>query len=371
MSEEKCRVFVASSVEGLDIAYGIQENLEHFAEITVWSQGIFDLSDFVLEDLVKQIDEFDFAIFVFSFEDITRMRNIEERTTRDNVVFELGLFIGGLTRQRCFIVMPRSSEKLHMPTDLLGINTASFDPTRKDGNLQAALGPACNQIRRSINKYGCRKREKTDDMENIIKQSRDAGLTAFYQSRDDYGKYRKDASSIDRYVSTANISIHMVSINLMTGLPFDGLISAVLKKIEATDNFMFVISLLNPWRHDLMLALSPVLDVKPDKLSDTIKYNLEELSKAREQLPAERKSCFVIKIHDAIPFGSAILLDVLTETGKIQIETKAYKTPVRKSIAFEVTYNSSSVIYETLKDGYCRLIDEAQNYEDMLNSVST
>jgi predicted nucleotide-binding protein with TIR-like domain len=150
----KPRVFIASSVEGLNIAFAIQENLEHFAEPTVWPQGVFNLSEYTMDDLIQSLETFDFGIFVFSYEDITTMRGDDVKTARDNVLFELGLFMGGLGRQRCFIVMPRSNEKLHLPTDLLGIKPATFDPDRSDENLSAALGPPCYQISQVIGQLG-------------------------------------------------------------------------------------------------------------------------------------------------------------------------------------------------------------------------
>jgi predicted nucleotide-binding protein len=152
----KPRVFVASSVEGLNIAYAVQENLEHTAEITVWAQGVFELSDYTGRALINELDAYDFGLFVFSFDDITKMRGEAVKISRDNVVFELGPFIGRLGLQRSFILMPRSRDNLHLPTDLLGITPATFNPDRTDENLLAALGPACHQIRRSIERLGAR-----------------------------------------------------------------------------------------------------------------------------------------------------------------------------------------------------------------------
>lgn len=146
----KPKVFVASSVENLNIAYAVQENLQYAAEVTVWTQGIFGLSNYVLVELLSALSKTDFGIFVLGADDVVKMRGVKYQTTRDNVIFEMGLSIGKLGRERNYIVMPEDNTKLHLPTDLLGLEPAKYDPNRSDRNLNAALGPACSQISRAI-----------------------------------------------------------------------------------------------------------------------------------------------------------------------------------------------------------------------------
>ncbi|CAL8474486.1 TIR domain-containing protein [Caballeronia sp. S22] len=149
----KPRVFIGSSVEGLDIAYAVQQNLLHDVEATVWTQGVFDLSDTTIESLTSVLESSDFAVFVFSPDDAVKMRDVTHNAVRDNVLFEFGLFIGKLGRSRVFYIVP-SDVDLHIPSDLLGITPGKFPNSRSDNNLQAATGPACNQMRKQIRALG-------------------------------------------------------------------------------------------------------------------------------------------------------------------------------------------------------------------------
>jgi tetratricopeptide (TPR) repeat protein len=145
----KPAVFIGSSVEGLNVAYAVQQNLNYAAEVTVWDQGSFELSATNIESLIKSLDKFDFGIFIFTPDDKKNIRGDAKLTMRDNVLFELGLFIGRLGRERVFFVVPDAGE-FYIPTDLAGINPAKYEAERADGNLQAATGAACNAIRQAI-----------------------------------------------------------------------------------------------------------------------------------------------------------------------------------------------------------------------------
>jgi len=159
----KPKLFVGSSGESLDIAYAVQENLTDDADVIVWSQGLFELTSNALDDLLKGCDGFDFAVFVFSPVDAITIREKQYLSVRDNVIFELGLFMGKLGKSRSFAITPKDVLDLHLPTDLLGVTTARFVP---QDNLRAALGPACTQIRKSIRKLGSINEEVMYDARN-------------------------------------------------------------------------------------------------------------------------------------------------------------------------------------------------------------
>jgi predicted nucleotide-binding protein len=127
----KPRVFVGSSVESLAVAYAIQENLENDAEVTVWPQGIFELSKTAVESLIRALNRSDFAIFVFAPNDTLKLRQKKHAAVRDNVIFEFGLFIGKLGRSRTFIVVPKDQKDLRIPTDLMALHLGNSTPNEK------------------------------------------------------------------------------------------------------------------------------------------------------------------------------------------------------------------------------------------------
>ncbi len=148
----KPRIFIASAVESLDVADAFNVNLDHQAEVTVWKHG-FQLSQNTIDSLVKMAESVDFAIFIFTPDDVANIRDQQKPIVRDNVVFEMGLFVGTLGKERCFIVKPRDVD-LHLPTDLLGLTPADYNGERSDGNLEAAVNHPCVLIKKEVDNLG-------------------------------------------------------------------------------------------------------------------------------------------------------------------------------------------------------------------------
>lgn len=141
-------VFIACSSEGLTIAREIQNlfHHDHFV-VQIWTDNVFQPSRTPIEDLLEQCKKIDFGIVVFSPDDSVLSRDLNSLAPRDNVIFELGLIMGAIGRDRSFIVA-QSGLDLKVPSDLLGVNQLSYNGTPE--NLAARLGPVCNQIRKVI-----------------------------------------------------------------------------------------------------------------------------------------------------------------------------------------------------------------------------
>lgn len=152
-THERIRVFIISSVESLPIARAIQNAFSHDTFLTtVWTDGVFKIASYTLQSLEDQIDTSDFAIAIAHADDLTQSRGKDWPSPRDNVIFELGLFMGRLGRARAILMEPRE-QGVKLPSDLAGITTI---PYRYESGVDVAaiLAPACNALRDYILRLG-------------------------------------------------------------------------------------------------------------------------------------------------------------------------------------------------------------------------
>ncbi|MBI2186149.1 MAG: nucleotide-binding protein [Acidobacteria bacterium] len=159
----RSKVFIASSSEGLDVTTAIRRSLlselDQIAEVEPWTRE-FELSATYIESLEKIVAQADFAVLVLTPDDVTTSRKKEKLSPRDNVIFELGLFMGGLGRERCYLVQEDRPD-LKLPSDLLGVKSATFKRP-EDGDLKAPLDAKCALIAERIIKLGVRHKLSPD-----------------------------------------------------------------------------------------------------------------------------------------------------------------------------------------------------------------
>lgn len=126
---QQITVFVASSSEQIATAEGIARALSGTPEldVQVWNKGVFDFSASYMESLEKVMEQADFAVVVLTADDRADVRGEAVQLPRDNVNFELGLFVGGLGRERCFFFIDGAS-RTRIASDLSGIEPVTFYP---------------------------------------------------------------------------------------------------------------------------------------------------------------------------------------------------------------------------------------------------
>lgn len=111
-------VFIGSSSEGLLTAKKLKKMLKG-ADVHLWNSDVFKASESTLTSLINESKRCDFAILLLTADDKTILRHKQSSSPRDNMVFELGLFMGEIGTDRTYLVTPQ--EKMHLPTDLDGI----------------------------------------------------------------------------------------------------------------------------------------------------------------------------------------------------------------------------------------------------------
>ncbi len=168
VATKKPAVFVGSSTEGLRLAGAIRRHLVEHAEVTLWNEDFFDIGTTFIETLVNAVSRFDFAVLILTPDDMVESRSDTTLGPRDNVLFEAGLFMGRLGRDRTFIVH-QAGPALKIPTDLAGLTTAKYYP-RADQNAMQEVGPASNIIQEAIRNRGFSRERTSQRIQQVAQE---------------------------------------------------------------------------------------------------------------------------------------------------------------------------------------------------------
>lgn len=152
--EFKPSIFIGSSKEGLPVANLLAAGLDELAECKFWPD-VFELGKSNFDNLISQIAFYDYAILVATGDDVIRSRGKNHKGARDNVLFEFGLFAGGLGRSRVFYLL---EAKTKIPSDLLGI-TLPFIPSPDDPSFSDEIQSVIAKIKQHI-----KEKEQTFDL---------------------------------------------------------------------------------------------------------------------------------------------------------------------------------------------------------------
>lgn len=147
-------LFIGSSRESLPVVEAICNELQSASFILrPWTIGVFSPSQFPIDDLTRQLSDCDFAALVFGPDDHVVSRGTAADAPRDNVLLELGLFMGALERSRTFFIVPLDVD-VKIPTDIAGLNPIRY--VSKTGLLTDNLIPACDELSNVLTKLGPR-----------------------------------------------------------------------------------------------------------------------------------------------------------------------------------------------------------------------
>lgn len=130
----KQRIFIGSSKEGLNVAKRVKDFFKESYDCYIWTDDIFQYNEGFLETLIKSASLFDFGFMIFSSDDISQIRGKEFETTRDNVLFEYGLFLGRVGIDNAYVLC---EESVKIPSDLQGITLANYKTIKVEGKNEA------------------------------------------------------------------------------------------------------------------------------------------------------------------------------------------------------------------------------------------
>jgi hypothetical protein len=163
MPRPQPRVFLGSSSEAKD--QGIPEAFAKILRavkadvVPWWLAREFSVAPTIIDGLRGATEKYDFAFFILTPDDSIESRGQKGKSARDNVLFEMGLFLGVLGWDRVKAVVlegKKAREKVKIPSDLGGVIVNRFTATDAD-NLLSSADEAAEPLKEAIKNLGRRK----------------------------------------------------------------------------------------------------------------------------------------------------------------------------------------------------------------------
>ncbi len=118
-------IFLGSSKEGSKKLKSIVNMLKDKFIVKPWTKDVFELSKTTIESLEKTLQGCDFAILLITGDDKIIKRGAKQTAPRDNIIFEIGLAMGYLGRERT-ICLRFNDKDIEFPSDLSGVKYLNY-----------------------------------------------------------------------------------------------------------------------------------------------------------------------------------------------------------------------------------------------------
>ena len=133
----------------------IQSILSKYCDVEPWDKDVFRVGDFTLEDLHRKVVQSHFALLIIYPDDEIVKRDETGYTARDNVLFELGLFMGVLGRHRSFCLLVSDkrggkSKEVLIPSDLAGLQRLNITLVDDETKFNSDLQLVCKELKKGI-----------------------------------------------------------------------------------------------------------------------------------------------------------------------------------------------------------------------------
>lgn len=133
----KPTLFIGSSSEAKPIVKEIQTLLQDAVNVRTWFNDVFLPGEHAIEALRREVLQADYALLVVTPDDSIVKRETAGFTVRDNILLELGMFMGALGPRRSFYLVINKEvngaiQAPNIPSNLAGITRLQFTKSEHD-----------------------------------------------------------------------------------------------------------------------------------------------------------------------------------------------------------------------------------------------